>query len=88
MQRYGNTAEIIPIRHDNQRKHADGGMLDGMNSAHEVQIARLGRRFVLIEQEKDYVDVMRQEAKDWLGEAAADVFTINCAGVDPSGRLF
>lgn len=37
-----------------------------------------GRRFVLIEQEKKYVDVIRKEAKSWLGKQAKDVLTINC----------
>src|SRR5690606_15744800 len=38
---------------------------------------RLDRRFVLIELEKKYVDIMREEAKDWLGMKAKNIFTIN-----------
>lgn len=50
--------------------------------------ARLDRRFVLIELEKQYVDIMRQEAKDWLGTKAKNIFTIDCAPIDTSDTLF
>lgn len=40
--------------------------------------ARLGRRFVLIEKEPEYVRMMLEEAKLWLGKAAEDLFLINC----------
>ncbi len=42
---------------------------------------KLKRRFVLIEQDSNYVDIIRTEAKTWLGENAAQVFTINCAPI-------
>jgi DNA modification methylase len=48
---------------------------------------RLGRRFVLIELEAKYVDVIRNEAKKWLGAQARDVFTINCAPLENIERL-
>lgn len=49
---------------------------------------RLGRRFVLIEQEQQYVEVMREEAKNWLGRDARHIFTINCAPIIADDRLF
>lgn len=41
--------------------------------------AKLGRRFVLIEQDLGYVDIMRADAKFWLGEEAQNVLTLNCS---------
>lgn len=49
---------------------------------------RLGRRFVLIEQDPEYVKIMRDEAKNWLGRDASSVLTINCAPIDVSDTLF
>ncbi len=48
----------------------------------------LGRRFVLIEQNPEYVSIIRQEAEDWLREEARQVLTINCPPIKPSDRLF
>jgi DNA modification methylase len=48
----------------------------------------LGRRFVLIEQNPDYVNIIRKEAEEWLGEEARQVLTINCPSIEPSDRLF
>lgn len=42
----------------------------------------LGRRFVLIEQNPKYVDIIRDEAKSWLGKDARQVLTINCAPIE------
>ncbi len=39
--------------------------------------SRLGRRFVLIEQDPKYVALMREEVKDWLGKDASQVLPIN-----------
>jgi DNA modification methylase len=50
--------------------------------------ARLGRRFVLIEINPRYVHIMSEEAKQWLGQAAKDVLTINCPSIDVSDMLF
>ena len=50
--------------------------------------ARLNRRFVLIEQDPNYVEIIRAEAKTWLGKDAAQVFTIGCAPVEIRGILF
>lgn len=49
---------------------------------------KLGRRFVLIEQAAEYIAIMREEVKDWLGESARNVLTINCAAIDVADRLF
>ena len=43
---------------------------------------KLGRRFVLIEQAAEYMAVMREEVKDWLGENAKNVLTLNCAAIN------
>jgi len=50
--------------------------------------SKLGRRFVLIEQNPKYVTIMREEAKTWLGKDAAQILTINCAPIDVSDMLF
>lgn len=39
---------------------------------------KLGRRFVLIDNEKKYIDIIRREAKKWLGKSASDILYINC----------
>lgn len=41
-----------------------------------------GRRFVLIDNDSKYVEVMRNEVKCWLGKKAEDVLTINCKPID------
>lgn len=48
----------------------------------------LGRRFVLIEQNPEYVNIIRKEAEEWLGEEARQILTINCPPIEPSDRLF
>jgi len=48
---------------------------------------KLGRRFVLIEQEPKYVDIIRAEAKHWLGKAAKGILTINCPPINISDIL-
>jgi len=50
--------------------------------------AKLGRRFVLIENESKYVDVIRREIPEWMGKAALDVLYINCEPPDVSMLLF
>lgn len=44
--------------------------------------AKLGRRFVLLEQNPKYVSIIREEAKSWLGKEVKQIHTINCAPVD------
>ncbi|MBI4552986.1 MAG: site-specific DNA-methyltransferase [Candidatus Latescibacteria bacterium] len=45
------------------------------------------RRFVLIEQEPHYVEIMQTEVKLWLGKAASNVLTLNCPPIDVSDIL-
>ena len=49
--------------------------------------AKLGRRFVLIEQEPDYIRIVRDEAKVWLGKGAKDILTLNCAPIEITDML-
>ncbi len=42
----------------------------------------LGRRFVLIEQNQDYIAIIREEAKSWLGKDARTILTINCPPIE------
>jgi DNA modification methylase len=49
---------------------------------------RLERRFVLIEQEPKYVEILQEEVKNWLGEAANNVLTLNCPPSNTADRLF
>ncbi len=49
---------------------------------------RLGRRFVLIEQEAKYISIIREEVKSWLGKDATQVLTINCAPIEAEDMLF
>jgi DNA modification methylase len=48
---------------------------------------RLERRFVLIEQDRHYVDIIRDEAKAWMGPEARYIFTINCPPVSVDDTL-
>lgn len=48
---------------------------------------RLGRRFVLIEQDPDYVEIIRAEAKAWLGPEARHIFTVNCPAISVDDTL-
>lgn len=50
--------------------------------------SRLGRRFVLIEQEAKYISIIREEVKNWLGKDATQVLTINCAPIEAEDMLF
>lgn len=47
----------------------------------------LGRRFILIEQNTHYVDIIRDEAKAWMGPEARHVFTINCPPISVDDTL-
>jgi len=49
---------------------------------------KLERRFVLIEQNPVYLNVIREEAKNWLGEEARQILTLNCPPIETSDRLF
>ena len=48
---------------------------------------KLGRRFVLLEQNPQYVSIIREEAKIWLGQNARQIHTINCAPIDADNTL-
>jgi DNA modification methylase len=48
---------------------------------------KLNRRFVLIEQNQDYAQIIRDEAKDWLGREAQHVLTLNCPAIQVDDRL-
>jgi DNA modification methylase len=50
--------------------------------------ARLGRRFVLLEQNPEYISIIREEAKAWLGKDASQIHTINCESIDVDNLLF
>lgn len=50
--------------------------------------AKLGRQFVLVEQNPEYVNIIRAEAKLWLGEESRHVFTLNCPPIEVSDMLF
>lgn len=49
---------------------------------------RLGRRFVLIEQNPDYVQVIRAEAETWMGDESPSVLTLNCPPLRQQKTLF
>jgi len=49
---------------------------------------RLGRRFVLIEQDEKYISIICSKAKNWLGIDAKSIFTINCSPIQTEDRLF
>ncbi len=49
---------------------------------------KLGRRFVLLEQNPEYISIIREETKSWLGKEVQQVHTINCAPIDASNILF
>jgi DNA modification methylase len=59
----------------------------GIGTVGEAAV-KLGRRFALIEQEEQYVEVIRERAKDWLGQNARSIFTINCNPINADDRLF
>jgi DNA modification methylase len=49
----------------------------------------MDRRFMLIEINDEYINVMRKEVSKWLGKKAAkDIFYINCEPEDGSSLLF
>lgn len=50
--------------------------------------AKLGRRFVLIDFNKDYIDFMRNEVKKWLGKEAKEVLCVNCDPINSQDYLF
>lgn len=49
--------------------------------------ASMGRRFVLIENEIKYIEVIRREMLSWLGAATKDVLFVGCESPDTSSVL-
>lgn len=47
----------------------------------------LRRRFVLIENERKYIDIVCKDIVEWLGNAAKEVLCVNCEAPDTSGLL-
>ncbi|MCP4704203.1 MAG: site-specific DNA-methyltransferase, partial [candidate division Zixibacteria bacterium] len=45
------------------------------------------RRFVLIDKEPKYVNLMQEHAKNWLGREAADVLCLNCPPISVENLL-
>lgn len=45
--------------------------------------AKLGRRFVLLERDEVYINVIRKEALKWLGKTAEDIYCLENFPVDP-----
>jgi DNA modification methylase len=50
--------------------------------------AKLQRRFVLVEQDNKYVDIIKQQSLAWLGKQAKDVLVLNSSPLDTSLLLF
>jgi len=50
--------------------------------------AKLGRRFVLIDQEPKYAEIMARSTVTWLGKAAQEVLFIGCAPPNTDQVLF
>ena len=61
----------------------DDVVLDPFAGSGTVGLAatKLKRRFVLVEKEPEYINIMRERAKKWLGEDAADVLCVNCSPI-------
>jgi DNA modification methylase len=59
----------------------------GMGTVGKAAV-KLGRRFVLIERDVRYVEIIRSEAKTWLGDEARDILTLNAPPIDPNDVLF
>jgi DNA modification methylase len=49
--------------------------------------AKLNRRFVLIEQNPQYVEIIKRNCVSWLGKAAKDILFLNTQPPDTSGEL-
>jgi DNA modification methylase len=58
----------------------------GVGTVGEAAI-KLGRRFVLIDINKEYVDIIREKAKKWIGRKSCEVLCVNCASLSSEGYL-
>jgi DNA modification methylase len=68
----------------------DDVILDPFAGSGTVGLAatKLKRRFVLIDNEPQFVELMRNRAKTWLGKEAADILCINCPDISVNDMLF
>ncbi|RME47473.1 MAG: site-specific DNA-methyltransferase [Caldilineae bacterium] len=67
----------------------DDVVLDPFAGSGTVGLAatKLKRRFVLIEKEPRYINVIRERAKKWLGKEAAHVLCLNCPPISVDDLL-
>lgn len=67
----------------------DDVVLDPFAGSGTVGLAatKAKRRFVLIDQEPKYINLIRERAKLWLGKEAADVLCLNCAPISVDNML-
>ncbi len=67
----------------------DDVVLDPFAGSGTVGLAatKLGRRFVLIDVDAEYVNGIRERAKKWLGKDASDVLCVNCPTISVDDLL-
>lgn len=67
----------------------DDVVLDPFAGSGTVGLAatKAKRRFVLIDQEPKYINLIRERAKLWLGKEAADILCLNCPPVSVENML-
>lgn len=67
----------------------DDVVLDPFAGTGTVGLAatKLKRRFVLVDKEPKYIEVMKNRAKTWLGKEASDVLCINCPSITVDNML-